>query len=140
MVSFKSNSLNRIDEEALTSSITWLILTDNELSSIPRSIGKLTHLRKCMMAGNKLTSLPEEMAGCQELELLRLAANDLTELPSWLLKLPKLSWLAFAGNPIGSATTTALGTIYRDGCVFYCIVCMYCMYVYADNLSDRFFI
>ena len=38
MVSFKSNSLNRIDEEALTSSITWLILTDNELSSIPRSL------------------------------------------------------------------------------------------------------
>lgn len=117
MVSFKSNSLYRIDEEALTSSIKWLILTDNELRSIPRSIGKLTHLRKCMLAGNKLTSLPDEMAGCQELELLRLAANDLVELPMWLLKLPRLSWLAFAGNPLGSARTTAFGK--------YGYVCMY---------------
>ena len=110
MVSFKSNSLAVIDEYALTASITWLILTDNNLSSLPRSIGNLTHLRKCMLAGNKLTSLPEEMAGCRELELLRLAANQLTELPDWLLRLPRLSWLAFAGNPMAAART--IGCMY----------------------------
>jgi len=100
MLSFKNNFLRFIDESALSPSIAWLILTDNELSAIPRSIGLLKHLRKCMLAGNKLTHLPDEMMNCRDLELLRIAANKLEKLPDWLLNLPKLSWLAFAGNPI----------------------------------------
>lgn len=100
MLSFKNNFLRFIDEAALSPSIAWLILTDNELSVIPRSIGRLKHLRKCMLAGNKITHLPDEMMDCRELELLRIAANKLEKLPEWLLNLPKLSWLAFAGNPV----------------------------------------
>jgi len=99
MLSFKGNRLEQVDEEALSPSIGWLILTDNRISKIPRSIGCLKGLRKCMLAGNALQSLPDEMKKCRELELLRLAANDLKEVPRWLLEMPKLSWLALAGNP-----------------------------------------
>jgi len=99
MISFKRNRVAEVPENSLSSSVGWLILSDNCITELPPSIGKLTGLRKCMLAGNRIKSLPLEMAQCRELELLRLAANELDELPEWLLQLPKLSWLALAGNP-----------------------------------------
>jgi hypothetical protein len=80
-----------------------LILTDNKLERLPKSIGKLLSLQKLMLAGNQLRSLPDEMAACQSLELVRLAANRLESLPQWLFTLPRLSWLAYAGNPVCTA-------------------------------------
>lgn len=99
MVGFKSNQIETFDEEVLPYTISWLILTDNRLKSLPRSIGKLHKLQKCALAGNRLETLPDEMAACRNLELLRLSANNLETIPSWLWNLPKLSWLAFSGNP-----------------------------------------
>lgn len=98
MLGLKGNQIEVFDEDILPLSISWLILTDNKLISLPKSIGDLTRLQKFPLAGNKLTSLPQSMQKCQNLELLRLSANNLTYIPSWLLQLPKLSWLAFAGN------------------------------------------
>ncbi len=99
MLGLKANQIEQFDEDILPLSISWLILTDNRLKSLPDSIGKLTKLQKFPLAGNQLTHLPESMAECRNLELLRLSANQLKAIPSWLLKLPKLSWLAFSGNP-----------------------------------------
>jgi len=99
MVGFKSSHVRFVGENALPSSVRWLILTDNQIEVLPRSIGKLKNLQKVMLAGNKLRSLPDEMAACRNLELIRLSANNLPSLPEWLFSLPRLSWLAFAGNP-----------------------------------------
>ena len=99
MLGFKGNQIETFDEDILPHGINWLILTDNRLVSLPRSIGKLTKLQKFPLAGNRLKILPEEMAACRNLELLRLSANNLQEIPAWLFNLPKLSWLAFSGNP-----------------------------------------
>ncbi len=99
MLGFKANQIKTFDENILPLSISWLILTDNKIEKLPSSIGKLSLLQKCALAGNKIETLPKEMQECQNLELLRLSANSLTEIPSWLLRLPKLSWLAFSGNP-----------------------------------------
>ncbi len=99
MLGFKANQIERFDEDILPLSISWLILTDNKIQALPRSIGNLSKLQKFPLAGNQLTSLPQEMSQCRNLELIRLSANQLTEIPSWLLKLPKLAWLAFSGNP-----------------------------------------
>ncbi|MDA3946918.1 MAG: leucine-rich repeat-containing protein kinase family protein [Helicobacteraceae bacterium] len=99
MLGFKANRIERFDEDILPLGISWLILTDNRLRSLPHSIGKLSRLQKFPVAGNQLMRLPQEMSQCRNLELIRLSANRLTEIPSWLLKLPKLSWLAFSGNP-----------------------------------------
>lgn len=98
MLSFKSNKISNIPCDSLSSSIGWLILTDNLITTLPSSIGNLVKLRKCMLAGNLLTELPVQMENCVNLELLRLSANRLNELPNFLLKLPKLSWFACAGN------------------------------------------
>jgi hypothetical protein len=99
MVGFKANAIRHVSGEALSPALRWLILTDNQIETLPPEIGRCTRLQKCMLAGNRLTTLPPDMANCTGLELLRLSANCLTELPAFLLSLPKLSWLAYAGNP-----------------------------------------
>ena len=99
MIGFKSNQINRIPENALPETTRWLILTNNRIAELPKSIGNCFPLQKVALAGNLLKELPFEMSRCWNLELLRISANQLTALPEWLLDLPKLSWLAFAGNP-----------------------------------------
>ena len=99
MLGFKANKIELFEEDILPVSISWLILTDNKIKTLPASMGKLHKLQKCALAGNQIERLPETMQACQNLELLRLSANKLKEVPSWLLRLPKLSWLAFSGNP-----------------------------------------
>jgi len=105
MVGFKANKVRAIAENALPSSIRWLILTDNQIAQLPASVGQLSRLQKLMLAGNQLRSLPDDMAACHNLELIRLSANQLTTLPPWLFNLPRLSWLAYSGNPLCGATT-----------------------------------
>ncbi|MDC0932423.1 leucine-rich repeat-containing protein kinase family protein [Arcobacteraceae bacterium] len=98
MLGLKGNQIDTFDENILPLSISWLILTDNKLKTIPDSIGDLVKLQKFALSGNKLNKLPLSMQKCKNLELLRLSANNLTHIPDWLLELPKLSWLAFSGN------------------------------------------
>jgi Leucine-rich repeat (LRR) protein len=99
MLSFKGNKLKHIPEESITPSITWLILTDNQLSDLPTSIGQLSGLRKLMLTGNNFERVPAAIQNCHALQLLRISLNRLQHLPQWLLRLPDLSWLAFSGNP-----------------------------------------
>lgn len=98
MIGFKSNRISKIEEGSIPKQTRWLILTNNQIKELPKSIGNCSRLQKCALAGNQLTSLPIEMANCKNLELLRVSANQLSEFPNWLLHLPKLSWLAVSGN------------------------------------------
>lgn len=99
-VGFRANKIRSVSDASLPASLRALILTDNQLTSLPAGIASCTRLQKLMLSGNRLRGLPQELAACEHLELLRLAANDLHELPSWLLTMPRLAWLAIAGNPI----------------------------------------
>ena len=99
MIGMRNNKIKIFEENALPLSTRWLILTDNELTSLPESIGDLKLLQKCMLSGNKLSFLPESLGKCFNLELLRIAANKLTSFPIYILSLPKLSWLAYSSNP-----------------------------------------
>ncbi len=98
VLGFKSCQLKIIAEDALPENLKWLILTDNHLQALPRSIGKLKNLKKLALTGNDLQSIPKELELCQELELIRLSANKLSQEPSFLFKLPKLAWYADSGN------------------------------------------
>jgi serine/threonine protein kinase len=100
MIGFKSNQIEILPENAFPPLLKWLILTDNKIKKLPKSIGDCNLLQKCMLAGNLITELPTEMGNCHSLELLRISANKLESLPKWLFELPKLSWVAFGGNPI----------------------------------------
>ncbi|KAG9235420.1 hypothetical protein BJ875DRAFT_459126 [Amylocarpus encephaloides] len=112
MVAFKGNHMTTIPELAFPRKLRWLILTNNEIETLPVSIGHCHRLQKCMLAGNQLTGLPAEMAHCRKLGLLRLSSNKLTDLPKWLMELPELSFLSFAGNPC--ATTSEDNPILDD--------------------------
>ncbi|MEZ8348433.1 leucine-rich repeat-containing protein kinase family protein [Vibrio splendidus] len=99
MVGFKTNQIKTVSEQSLPAQLRWLILTDNAIEVLPRSLGERPRLQKLALAGNKIRVLPESMENLSNLELVRLSANQLTEFPEFLIKLPKLAWLAFAGNP-----------------------------------------
>lgn len=98
-IGFKANRIVSIPEAAFPASTRWLILTDNQIETLPDSIGELGQLQKLMLAGNRLTALPATLAKCTNLQLLRISANLLACLPDWLMHMPNLAWLAFAGNP-----------------------------------------
>jgi hypothetical protein len=99
MIGFKSNNIKTVPEQAFPPLLEWLILTDNKIEKLPKSLGDCGLLRKCALAGNLIEELPEEMTGCVSLELIRVSANQLKTIPEWLFELPKLSWVAFGGNP-----------------------------------------
>ncbi|KAF7871685.1 hypothetical protein EAF04_003792 [Stromatinia cepivora] len=99
MIAFKNNGMTTVPEGAFPRKLRWLILTNNKIESLPKSIGQCHRLQKCMLAGNRLTTLPDEMSYCRKLGLLRLSANNIAQLPTWLLSLPELSFLSFSGNP-----------------------------------------
>jgi hypothetical protein len=103
MVGFKANCIREVSAAAISPGLRWLILTDNQISALPNSIGSCARLQKLMLAGNQLAVLPEAMRGCVGLELLRISANRFEALPEWLLQLPRLTWLAFGGNPVSAA-------------------------------------
>jgi Protein tyrosine and serine/threonine kinase len=103
MVAFRGNGMITIPEGTFPPQIRWLILTNNLIGSLPRSIGKCHRLQKAMLAGNRLTTLPDEMVNCKKLGLLRLSVNNITNLPTWLFSLPELAFLSFAGNPYASS-------------------------------------
>lgn len=109
MVGFKANKISQLAAEALPAKLQWLILTDNQLATLPSALGLCLQLQKLMLAGNKLTYLPDEMAACTKLELLRISANRFASLPECLLALPRLAWLAFAGNPLCSNIESSQG-------------------------------
>lgn len=111
MIGFKSNRITSVDAASFPAALRWLILTDNEISELPSSIGACDRLQKLMLSGNRLRSLPDTLSRCTNLELLRLAANEFEELPTWLFDLPRLCWLAFAGNPISNAAQPSQATI-----------------------------
>mgnify|MGYP005989052205 FL=1 len=103
MVGFKSNKINHVPETALPEKLRWLILTDNQISTLPDSLGERPRLQKLALAGNRLTHLPQTLAQSTNLELVRISANQLVECPDQLLSLPKLAWFAFSGNPFSQS-------------------------------------
>lgn len=99
MVGFKSCQIGTLSGKALPLALRWLILTNNQLASLPEELGRRPRLQKLMLSGNRLSALPETMASCRNLELLRLAANQFETFPDWISELPALAWLAVSGNP-----------------------------------------
>ena len=102
MLSFRGNCLKELSSTNLpTSSLVWLILTNNDIGMINPNVKELKLLRKLMLSHNKIPNIPKELGQCTDLELIRLANNDINvPLPNEFLTLPKLAWISLAGNPI----------------------------------------
>lgn len=97
-IGMRDCNISVIPAGALPASLKALILTDNQLSELPASIGDCTKLQKLSVTGNQLTTLPKRLLDCQNLELIRLSVNKLNVEPDWLFALPKLAWYADSHN------------------------------------------
>ena len=58
-----------------------LSFSNNLLTHIPASIGKLKHLKELNLLKNRLVELPAEFCNLKKLETLELSSNNLTKLP-----------------------------------------------------------
>lgn len=106
VLSLRGNLLRELSASYLpTSSLVWLILTNNQISKLHSDIGDAKHLRKLMLSHNRLETVPMELGECTDLELIRLANNNISTMPREVLMLPKLAWISLSGNPISIPPT-----------------------------------
>lgn len=82
---------------------TVVDVANNNITSLPAEIGKLTKVREFNVSFNKLTgSLPAEIRMMQDLRILRANNNLLTGIPAEIGSLKKLEWLDLSNNNINT--------------------------------------
>jgi leucine-rich repeat protein SHOC2 len=63
------------------------MLDQNQLTSVPAELGKLSSLSELYLSGNQLTSVPAALGNLSSLSELRLDQNQLTSVPAALGRL-----------------------------------------------------
>ena len=79
-----------------------LYLGENQLTSLPTSIGNLEQLQELFLDDNQLTELPASIGNLTNLTVLCLKNNQLTELPPEIVVLRNLQQLNLVGNRLTS--------------------------------------
>ena len=72
---------------SFTTRLQMLNLSNNELTSLPSSIGDLSKLCKLFLSNNGLTSLPSSIGNLSKLQILYVSDNELTFLPESISQL-----------------------------------------------------
>ena len=75
-----------------------LIVNNNEIVSIPISIGLLRNLKVLIADENKIESLPASIGSCSQLRILSLSQNQIQSLPDELGRISQLTVLNLSGN------------------------------------------
>lgn len=75
-----------------------LVINNNELSTIPISIGLLRNLKVLIADENKIESLPASIGSCSGLRILSLSQNQLQSLPDEIGRISQLTVLNLSGN------------------------------------------
>ena len=95
-----NNQLVSIPETiGVLTNLTDLNLDDNQLTRLPESIGTL-NLEYLVINGNRLTRLPRSIGNIQTLQVLDLDDNELTSLPGSIGRLENLKQLRLQHNRI----------------------------------------
>jgi Leucine-rich repeat (LRR) protein len=80
------------------SSLRYLNLTANQITSIPPELGNLSSLQELDLGYNRLTGLPLELGNLSSLQTFNLSENQLTSLPPELGNLSSLQELNLGYN------------------------------------------
>jgi len=82
-IKLSNNNISYLNDEIFEKLIhlTELDLSQNDLTFIPASIGKLKNLKRLNISGNKIKSLPKEFENLQSLENLDLSGNPMENVP-----------------------------------------------------------
>jgi Leucine-rich repeat (LRR) protein len=89
-------------------------LGGNRLTTVPKSLGKLTALHTLDLSGNRLTTVPKSLGKLTALRTLDLSGNRLTGIPESLGKLTGLDSLDLEDNPL-SVLPQQLADLRTDG-------------------------
>jgi len=92
--------IREVPTVAMLPSLEVIALCQNQLMSLPDSIGQLPRLRSLNFTGNRIGRLPQPFALTMLCSLLA-EGNELTQLPASLLSnCPMITELRLAGNPL----------------------------------------
>ena len=95
------NNLTALPKEiGKLTELTHLYIQDNRLTELPKEIGNLTQLKELKLGFNHLTKLPKDIGKLARLEILTVWQNKLTKLPAEIGKLKQLKGLSLWGNPL----------------------------------------
>ncbi|MDP2436066.1 MAG: hypothetical protein Q8P67_10005 [archaeon] len=104
-----SNHIERVSEHrlfmlakslGLDRTLTCLVLGNNRLQELPRTLACCKQLQVLDLSHNALTAIPEVvLSGCSMLQELDLSFNRLRRLPLAIAELPHLRALCAASNP-----------------------------------------
>jgi small GTP-binding protein len=98
-----NNQLTSVPPEiAKLTSLIRLDLSDNPLTSVPPEVAKLTKLTDLHLNYNQLTSVPPEITRLTNLTYLDLSNNQLTSVPPEITRLTNLTYLDLFNNPLTS--------------------------------------
>lgn len=75
-----------------------LVINNNQITSIPISIGLLRNLKVLIADENKIDSLPASIGSCSQLRILSLSQNQLHSLPDEVGRISQLTVLNLSGN------------------------------------------
>ncbi|XP_023696226.2 leucine-rich repeat-containing protein 40 [Paramormyrops kingsleyae] len=96
-----SNKLELLPEDvSLLAALVVLDVHDNQLTSLPKTIGELQQLQKLNLSHNKLRELPEQLWSLTNLRSLQLQQNVLEVLPQGVGQLANLDELDLSGNQL----------------------------------------
>ncbi|KAJ8376445.1 hypothetical protein SKAU_G00070250 [Synaphobranchus kaupii] len=96
-----SNKLDALSEDVrLLPALVVLDVHDNQLTTLPKSIGELENLQKLNLSHNKLKELPEEVWLLRNLRSLQLQKNLLEELPEGVGQLTNVDDIDLSNNEL----------------------------------------
>lgn len=83
------------------SSLEVLILNNNQLSTLPKTVGRIYSLKLLDISNNRISKLPNELSNLKNLQTLRLTDNQFsdTDVPSCIIDLDV--WCEIEGKPEG---------------------------------------
>ncbi len=99
LLNLSQNQLTTLPSEICRlTNLQQLNLNNNRLTTLPAEIGNLTNLQELYLYENQLTTLPAKIVNLTNLQQFNLGGNRLTTLPAKIVNLTNLQQFNLSGN------------------------------------------